>query len=91
MEETETEKEKGRGFFGTVKVIGLIVLAVLLGIVFFQNTEMTTLKFLSWEINAPKAVLYPGLVAVGFLGGMVTYAIMRRAKRKKAIAKAKAK
>ena len=65
-----------------IKTIGIIIVVVLVAIVVFQNTESTTLKFLAWEITAPRVVLYPALLGIGFVGGMFTHIFMQRRKRK---------
>lgn len=68
--------------WGQIKLVCLVILGVLVVIVFFQNTAETKLKFLNWEVDAPGALLYPGLFAVGFLAGVLTLLLMQRAKRK---------
>ena len=73
-----------------LKTIGISVLAILVAIVIFQNTETTTLKFLAWEINAPRILLYPGLFGAGFLAGLLTHIFLQRRKRKENKASAKA-
>ena len=65
-----------------IKTAGIIILVILLGIIIFQNTDSTKLKILTWEISAPRIVLYPIIFGIGFLTGYLTHLYFQRKKLK---------
>lgn len=54
-----------------LRIIGGLVLVVLALIVIFQNTEPTTMTFLVWSTQLPRAAALLGAMAIGFVLGMV--------------------
>jgi uncharacterized integral membrane protein len=54
------------------KVIGIIIVALLVFIIFFQNTQSAETKLLFVTVKMPIVVLLMLTVLVGFIGGLVT-------------------
>jgi uncharacterized integral membrane protein len=60
------------------KVIGVIIIALLVFIIFFQNTQSAETKLLFVTIKMPIVVLLMLTVLVGFIGGLVTASCVLR-------------
>lgn len=62
--------------------IGVIVVLVVLAAVFAaQNTEVVSVRFLSWELNMSMIVLLSGLLLVGAVAGFVLATLVFRQDR----------
>ena len=51
------------------RFIVALVLVVLVGILFLQNTQVVTLKIYFWEISMPQIILLPLVLLLGFVAG----------------------
>jgi len=60
------------------KVIGIIIVALLVFIIFFQNTQSAETKLLFVTVKMPIVVLLMLTVLVGFIGGLVTASCVLR-------------
>ena len=47
----------------------ITIIIVLIGILFIQNTEMVVFKFLFWELQMSRIILFSLLLAVGVIIG----------------------
>ena len=61
-----------------VRVVCIVVVAVLVLIVLFQNKERAAFDVLFWRLEAPQAVLLLGIFATGALVGAVATRLLRR-------------
>ena len=59
------------------KTIFLLVLAVLIVIVLFQNTRVVTFRFFFWKAEVSQLLLVLITLAIGFAGGFVTAKLSR--------------
>jgi uncharacterized integral membrane protein len=53
------------------KTIVVLILAVLLLIIFLQNTQIVTLKLFFWEIGMSRIILIPLIAFIGFVIGFI--------------------
>ena len=62
---------------------GLILLAFLCAIGLFavQNTDVITVKFLTWNISQPVALWSVGIYVLGMLSGWTVVALVKRSYR----------
>lgn len=74
--------ETGRAGLGVwlrrAKLICVVVVAVLVVIVLFQNNKPATFEVLFWRPEVPLAVLLLGVFATGALMGAVVAHLLRR-------------
>ncbi len=61
-----------------VKIILVLVLVVLLGALFVQNTQIVTYRVYFWTISMSQMILVPIVAAVGFLIGYVLGTLRRK-------------
>ncbi len=61
-----------------VKIILVLVLVVLLGALFVQNTQVVTYRVYFWTISMSQMILVPIVAAVGFLIGYVLGTLRRK-------------
>ncbi len=54
-----------------LKTIGLLGLGILILIVFFQNTQVTSIQFLFWRLSMSRIILLPTVLAIGFIIGFL--------------------
>ena len=54
-----------------LKILGIVILVVLIGIVVFQNTESVETKLLVITVTMPRALLLLAAATVGFLIGLI--------------------
>ena len=59
------------------KLIAILIMAVLILVVLFQNLDKVTIKFLFWSPSMPLLALVVILLVVGFVMGRLTCALMR--------------
>jgi len=52
-----------------LKNIGLAGAGILILVVFFQNTHVTSIQFLFWKISMSRIILLPPVLAIGFIIG----------------------
>jgi uncharacterized integral membrane protein len=64
-----------------LRIVGGLVLVVLALIVIFQNTEPTTMTFLLWSVQMPRAAALLAAMAIGLVLGMVLSGWRRRRAR----------
>ena len=73
--EFEPYPEKGKSVMRerrwSFKSIVLIVLAVLVLILFVQNSQVVSVKFFFWELTMSRIIMFPLLVLAGFILGYV--------------------
>jgi uncharacterized integral membrane protein len=72
-----SERRTGAGWARRIKVVAVLVPAVLVLIVLFQNLGKARLVVLFWELQVPLVALLLIALAVGAVGGALL-AIMRR-------------
>ena len=53
------------------KHIVLLVLVVLGAVLFFQNTQVVTITLFFWQVSMSGIIMFPLLVAVGFVLGFL--------------------
>ena len=63
-----------------VKIIGILVLALSVGIVVLQNTESVQTKILFFTFTMPRAVLLFLTVLIGFIIGVLSSLLVSRKK-----------
>lgn len=51
------------------------ILGTLLAVILLQNTQVVSFKVLFWQVSMSRIILFPLLVAIGFLAG---YAVGKR-------------
>ncbi len=61
-----------------VKIFLVLVLVVLLGALFVQNTQVVTYRVYFWTISMSQMILVPIVAAVGFLIGYVLGTLRRK-------------
>ena len=61
-----------------LKTILVIVLVVLSFVVFIQNTEVVTLRFLLWELPVSRIILIPFLMLTGFVLGYIVATMIKK-------------
>jgi uncharacterized integral membrane protein len=61
-----------------VKIVLVLVLVVLLGALFVQNTQIVTYRVYFWTISMSQMILVPIVAAVGFLIGYVLGTLRRK-------------
>lgn len=54
-----------------LKNIGLLGAGILILVVFFQNTHVTSIQFLFWKISMSRSILLPTVLAIGFIIGFL--------------------
>ena len=54
-----------------LKLVVFLVLALLIGFVIFQNTEVVTLRFLFWHLSMSRILLLTFAVLLGFAMGVL--------------------
>ena len=59
------------------KLIAILIMAVLILVVLFQNLDKVTIKFLFWSPSMPLLALVVILLVVGFVMGLLTCALRR--------------
>jgi len=59
------------------KQIAILVIAVLVVIILFQNLHPVTIEFLVWSPKMPLLILVTILLAIGFVLGMLTFALRK--------------
>jgi uncharacterized integral membrane protein len=59
------------------KQIAILVIAVLVVIILFQNLHPVTVEFLVWSPKMPLLILVTILLAIGFVLGMLTFALRK--------------
>ncbi|TNF50036.1 LapA family protein [bacterium] len=52
-----------------IKHITLMILVVLGAVLFFQNTQVVSVKLLFWEVSMSGIIMFPLLVGIGFVFG----------------------
>jgi len=62
------------------KMIGILVLALFIGIVLLQNTESVQTKILFFSFTMPRAVLLFLTALIGFIIGVLTSLLFSRKK-----------
>ena len=60
------------------KVISIIIIAILVCTIFFQNTQSAETKLLFVTVKMPIVILLILTVLVGFIGGLVTASCVLR-------------
>lgn len=60
------------------KTIVVIVLVILSFVVFIQNTDVVTLRFLFWELSVSRIILIPFLMLTGFVLGYIVATMIRK-------------
>jgi uncharacterized integral membrane protein len=60
------------------KTIVVIVLVVLSFVVFIQNTDVVTLRFLFWELSVSRIILIPFLMFTGFVLGYIVATMIKK-------------
>jgi uncharacterized integral membrane protein len=78
--QVQLRRESQGGGWG--KLIALIVVAILLLIYIIQNTQDVAVKFLFWSFTWPAWLLLILMLAIGFLVGLATGALLRRRKKR---------
>lgn len=53
------------------KITLAVILALLCFVIFIQNTEVVTLRFLFWKLPVSQIILIPFLMLTGFVLGYV--------------------
>jgi putative membrane protein len=64
-----------------LKTIIIIVLAVLILIIFLQNTQVVTLRFLFWKMTISRIILIPLFVFIGFVIGYVAAKVKKNSSK----------
>lgn len=54
-----------------LKNIGLVGAGILILVVFFQNTHVTSIQFLFWKISMSRIILLPTVLVIGFIIGFL--------------------
>ncbi|MFQ5839774.1 MAG: lipopolysaccharide assembly protein LapA domain-containing protein [Candidatus Methylomirabilales bacterium] len=54
-----------------LKTIVAVVLAALALVIFVQNTQVVTLRFLFWDLMMSRIILIPLFILIGFVLGYV--------------------
>lgn len=57
-----------------------IILAVLVIIVLLQNARMVNIKFLFWDVTMSLALLFPLILLIGLIIGIMTQILLTRKK-----------
>lgn len=65
-------------------ILGVILLVFLaaVGIFAIQNTQTITVRFVSWSLTAPVAILTVGVYFLGMLSGWSVVSFLRRSIRR---------
>jgi uncharacterized integral membrane protein len=66
------------GWMRRIRIATLVVLAVLVLIVLFQNTEPATFDVLFWRPQVPLALFFLGAFAAGALAGALAWHLLGR-------------
>ena len=61
-----------------VKIVLILVLVILLGALFVQNTQIVTYRVYFWTISMSQMILVPFVAAVGFLIGYFLGTLRRK-------------
>ncbi len=62
----------------SLKLTILLLLVALLGIFIAENLALVRYTFLSWSVELPRYQLALGLVAAGFVMGLLVMSMLRR-------------
>ena len=66
-----------------IKLIGTLVLAALLLIIVFQNSEPVTVELLFWKISMSGILLYPLIFVIGIGAGWAAHFVYQNKINKK--------
>ena len=71
-----------KGTISKLKIVGVAVIALIVVVVVFQNTQSVETKLLFFTVTMPNAALLFGTLIIGFAIGVLTAGhIVSRAKR----------
>ncbi len=60
------------------KTILIAILVILFLVIFLQNTQMVTLRFLFWKVAISRIILIPLFALVGFVLGYVVAKVEKK-------------
>jgi uncharacterized integral membrane protein len=69
---------EGRTLYQKIRLVVVIVLAVAVLIIVFQNMDAIDTRVLMWKFEMPRAAMMFGALAVGFVMGALWNGLLRK-------------
>jgi uncharacterized integral membrane protein len=63
---------------GIIRTITLFLISAALAIFLVQNLQTTEAAFLTWSFQAPRAIVFAALFALGYVSGYIIHALKPR-------------
>ena len=64
-----------------IKWLSLSLILALLILLVAQNTGITTIRFLGWEMEAPRMILISAIGLAGYIAGVLTILLVQKRRR----------